>query len=67
MDYQTNEYFKNYCYKSLSLLEKIEFPIINMYNDYEAVFIYFGNSSHVEFIIKNNILKLGTLWSYTVL
>jgi len=58
--------FQSYCVDSLPLLSGIKIPFINMYNDYEAIFVYFEHSIHVEFIIKNTILKLGNSWSYTV-
>jgi len=58
--------FKEYCNENLQLIKNIAFPKINLYNDYEAVLVYFEDSSHIEFIIKNTILKLDKLWSFTI-
>jgi hypothetical protein len=55
---------------NLSLFNEIknaELPKINMNNDNEAVLIYFGNSTNIEFHIKQTILSLGKNWSHTVL
>ena len=60
------EIFKNFCVEYLPLLENIELPTITMHNDYEAVLVYFFISPHIEFILKNTILRLGNKWSYTI-
>jgi hypothetical protein len=66
MEKQNCEDYKNYCIDSLQLLNNINFPSINMNNDFEAILIYFETSPHIEFILKNTILRLGKKWSYTV-
>jgi hypothetical protein len=60
------EDFKKYCIDSLTQLEKIPLPTIGMYNDYEAILVCFETSSHIEFILKNAMLRLGKKWSYSV-
>ena len=59
--------FNKFCIDSLKIIENVTFPSINMYNDYEAILVYFENSPHIEFILKNTILRLGKKWSFSVL
>ena len=66
MEKQYHADFKNYCIDSLTLLQKTTIPTISMHNDFEAILVYFETSPHIEFILKNTILRLGKRWSYTI-
>jgi len=67
MEKQYHVDFKKYYIDSLTLLQKITIPTISMYNDFEAILVYFETSQHIEFILKNTILRLGKKWSYTII
>ena len=60
-------YFRFLCFLYLDFIRNIEIPKINLGSRYEAVFIEFRILPHVEFIIRNTILKLGSNWSYTII
>jgi hypothetical protein len=60
-------YFRFLCFLYLDFIRNIEMPKINLGSRYEAVFIEFRILPHVEFIIRNAILKLGSNWSYTII
>jgi len=57
---------KYFCYRFLDNIKCIKLPELSNENIYEAVLIEFRMLPHIEFIIRNNILKLGNKWSYTV-
>lgn len=58
--------FRYFCYNYISLFDGIKLPNINIGSDKEAVLIEFRTLPHLEFIIKNAILKLGSEWSHTI-
>lgn len=58
--------FRYLCFKYLYFMRKIELPRITQNLDYEAVLIEYRKFPHVEFLIRNTIIKLGSNWSYTV-
>ena len=66
MDEHIHEDFNKYCIDSLQTLNKLTFPVISMHNDFESILVYFDNSSHIEFLLKNTIMRLGNRWSHTV-
>jgi hypothetical protein len=66
MEKQHCDDFKKYCIDLLELLRKIPIPTISMHNDFEAILVYFETSPHIEFILKNTILRLGKKWSHTI-
>jgi hypothetical protein len=66
MKFNCYDDFKYYCINNTYKFNNI-LPLINLFNDNEAVFVYFDTSSHIEFILKHYILTLGCKWSHTVL
>ena len=61
-----HNYFRYVCYNYIDFIKHIELPYLKKKNIYESVLIEFRNLPHIEFIIRNNILKLGTDWCHTV-
>ena len=59
--------FRYFCFKHLNYIKNITIPDFNEFSDLEAVLVEFRCFPHVEFIIRNNILKLGKKWSQTVI
>jgi hypothetical protein len=59
--------FKYWCFRYIQKIKLIELPSISLNLNYEAVLVDFRIIPHVEFIIRNNILKLGSDWSFTVI
>ena len=68
IDYKklNKEEFREICLKNLELIKDKELPEIPKESIYEAVLIEFRILPHIEYIIRNNILKLGNEWSYTI-
>jgi hypothetical protein len=59
--------FRYICYKNIPKIRICTLPTdIQMNLDYEAIFIEFRNLPHIEFLIRNTILKLGDSWSFTI-
>ena len=59
--------FRYFCYRFLNNIKKIKLPNIQLNKNYEAVLIEYRCLPHLEFIIRNNIYKLGSEWSYTII
>ena len=60
-------YFRYFCFKMNFFIKSIVLPPIQKESLYEAVFIEFREFPHIEFIIRNAILKLGIKWSHTII
>jgi hypothetical protein len=60
-------YFRYLCFSYLEFIRHIEIPNIKLGNNYETVFIEFRILPHIEFLIRNTIIKLGNDWSHTVI
>ena len=58
--------FRYFCFRHLDIISKISIQDIKKELFYEAVLIEFRKLHHLEFLIRNCILKLGTNWSYTI-
>ena len=58
--------FRFACYKLHFFIKHVALPPIKSKSLYEAVFVDFRILPHIEFLIRNAILKLGSEWSYTV-
>lgn len=59
--------FRYICYKNIPKIKMVKLPtVIHKDLDYEAIFIEFRNLPHIEFLIRNTILKLGDTWSFTI-
>jgi hypothetical protein len=71
---KVNDIFKNdkiyhryICFYLINYIRNFEIPILKKNNKYEAVLIEFRKFPHLEFLIRNTILKLGNKdWSYTI-
>ena len=59
--------FRFECFKYNFMMKHIEIPDISHISEWEAVLIEYRSFSHVEFLIRNAILKLGSKWSYTII
>ena len=58
--------FRYVCFKYIDFIRHIELPNIEKNLYYEAVLIEYRIFPHVEFLIRNTILKLGIKWSHTI-
>jgi len=61
-----HNYFRFLCFSYIEFIKKLDIPILKMNNRYETVFIEFRILPHVEFIIRNAMIKLGGDWSHTI-
>ena len=59
--------FRLSCFKMNYFIKYAILPKIKKNSLYEAVFIEFRDFPHVEFLIRNAILKLGQKWSHTII
>jgi hypothetical protein len=64
---KNKEFFRLLSNKCNDYMRQITIPNIQLNMPYEAVLIEFRNFPHIEFLIRNTILKLGVNWSYTVI
>ncbi len=62
-----HNYFRYICYNYIDFIKYIELPYFKKKNINESVLIEFRKLPHVEFIIRNNILKLGPDWCHTII
>lgn len=60
-------YFRYICFKYNSFMKNVELPKIPKKSNFEAVLIEFRPFPHLEFLIKNCIVKLGEKWAHTVI
>jgi len=58
--------FRYICYENIELIRKVNLPKIELNQKNEAVIIESRNLPHIEFVIRNAILKLGQGWSHTI-
>jgi hypothetical protein len=59
--------FRNFCNRHLNYIRQFHIPEIALNSYYEAVLVEFRCLPHLEFLIRNTILKLGSKWSYTII
>ena len=59
--------FRYLCFNHMENIRSIEIPEFLQGNECETVFIEFRKFPHVEFLIRNTILKLDNKWSHTVI
>lgn len=64
---QNIHYFRYFCTKMNVFMKNIVLPKFKKESLYEAVIVEFREFPHLEFIIRNNIHKLGANWSHTVI
>lgn len=58
--------FRFECFKYNNMIKHIDIPEINTGSEWEAVLIEYRSFPHVEFLIRNAIIKLGSKWSFTI-
>jgi hypothetical protein len=58
--------FRLLCYKLNYFIKYVNLPTIKKDSLYESVLIEFRVFPHIEFLIRNTIIKLGEGWSHTV-
>ena len=58
--------FRYMCYKMTPFIKTVLIPKIQKKSYYEAVFVEFRIFPHIELIIRNAILKLGSKWSFSI-
>lgn len=58
--------FRYMCLKYLSNIRKMNLPKIKLNKHKESVLIEYRILPHLEFLIRNTIIKLGKDWSHTV-
>lgn len=59
--------FRFECFKYKYMIKHIDLPDITLNSTLEAVLIEYRIFPHIEFLIRNAIIKLGNKWSYTVI
>jgi hypothetical protein len=59
--------FRFECFKYNYMIKHIDIPEINISSEWEAVLIEYRSFPHVELLIRNAILKLGTKWCFTII
>lgn len=62
-----NYIFRLLCYKMNFFMRYVHLPKIKKDSLYETVLIEFRDFPHIEFLIRNTILKSGGNWSHTVI
>ena len=60
------EQFRVICEENIPYIRNIDLPIITKNNPLEAVLIEYRIFPHMEFLIRNAMIKLGDKWSHTV-
>ncbi len=61
------EEFRKICEQNINYIRQIMLPEIKLDQKYEAVLIEYRCFPHLEFLIRNTILKLGPEWSQTII
>ena len=60
-------YFRYTCFKYNDFMKYIELPSFPKKSNFETVLIEFRVLPHLEFLIRNCIIKLGDNWSHTII
>lgn len=60
------EKFRTICNDCIPCIKNIDLPQIYQNSKYEAVLIEYRCFPHLEFLIRNAIIKLGEKWSHTI-
>ena len=58
--------FREYCAVFTNIIRKVPLPEFPEESQYESVLIEFRMLPHLEFLIRNTIVKLGNKWCHTV-
>ena len=59
--------FKFLCMRNLYLLNRIDVPAVTPESTKEAVLYTYSAEPHLEFLIRNTLIRLGPGWSHTVI
>ena len=59
--------FRYFCFQHINYIKNITLPNFKQFGNLEAVLVEFRCFPHLEFVIRNNILKLGDKWCHTVI
>jgi hypothetical protein len=59
--------YRYFCYRYLDYIRSFNIPNIEKNKKFEAVIIEYRCFPHLEFVLRNAILKLGSEWSHTVI
>jgi hypothetical protein len=59
-------YFRNLCSHYINYIRQLEIPDIELNKINECVYIEYREFPHMEFLLRNSIIKLGPDWSYSV-
>ena len=60
-----NQKYRKTCLEYLPLIRNITIPPLVEISDYETVFIDFRWLPHIEYLVRNTIIKLPT-WKHTI-
>lgn len=58
--------FRQMCQERIESIKNIQLPNFMEKSDFESVLIEYRCLPHLEFLIRNTILKLGNKWSHTI-
>ncbi|QKF93734.1 hypothetical protein QKU48_gp0276 [Fadolivirus algeromassiliense] len=58
--------FRYFCFRYLDYIKSIKLPNITPSLNKETVIVEFRSFPHIEFLIRNMIIKIGSDWSHTV-
>jgi len=59
-------YFRYICFKYNYFMKHVHIPKIKKKTPYEAVMVEFREFPHIEFILRNAIIHLGSEWCHTI-
>jgi hypothetical protein len=59
--------FKILCYNHTNYIRNLNLPSFCERSDYESVLIEYRCPYHLEFLIRNTIIKLGDKWCHTII
>jgi hypothetical protein len=59
--------FREICFNNINYIRNIDLPDFKIKNTYESVLIEYRCMPHLEFIIRNTIIKLGQDWCHTII
>ena len=59
--------FRILCFNHTNYIRNLKLPNFFENSNYESVLIEYGCLPHLEFLIRNTIIKLGEQWSHTII
>jgi hypothetical protein len=64
---ENNNEFRILCYNHINYIRNLNLPSFCERSDYESVLIEYRCLYHLEFLIRNTIIKLGDKWCHTII